>query len=85
MATGMAAITIVLPAEKLVTECYYQMFEACDNLSSITCFATDMTADECLFEWVYAVAYEGIFTLASGDDWNIGDSGIPSNWTAVYK
>ena len=71
-----------LPAETLVAECYYEMFEDCTNLSSITMLATDISAHFCLYNWVDGVPTSGTFYKNSEATWNrTGTSGIPTGWT----
>lgn len=71
-----------LPAETLVAECYYEMFEDCTNLSSITMLATDISASNCLYNWVDGVSSSGTFYKNSEATWTTtGASGIPTGWT----
>jgi hypothetical protein len=42
-----------LPAKTLKKWCYYNMFKGCKKLSSVTCKATDLSADDCLYGWLY--------------------------------
>lgn len=75
-----------LPATTLKRNCYRQMFEGCTSINSITCFATDISADLCTDGWVTNVAASGTFTkAASMTSWTEGTSGIPSGWTVVDK
>ena len=75
----------VLPAAKLVDCCYWYMFFKCKKLNSITCLATDISADKCTTYWVAGgVSSLGVFTKAAGmTDWKTGDSGIPSGWIVI--
>ncbi len=41
-----------LPATTLAEHCYYWMFYNCKKLSSVTCKATDFSADWCLAIWL---------------------------------
>ena len=41
-----------LPAKTLKKWCYHDMFKGCKKLSSVTCKATDLSADCCLYEWL---------------------------------
>jgi hypothetical protein len=46
--------------------------------------ATDISADNCLTNWVKGVAATGEFTKASTmTSLTTGDSGIPSGWNVV--
>ena len=74
----------VLPAATLTDYCYYWMFRGCTLLSTIKMYATDITASNCLYQWVQNVAAEGTFfkkniTIPTGDD------GIPSGWTVLIE
>ena len=74
----------ILPALVLTEGCYTEMFEYCTNLSTITMLATDITADDCLYYWVYMVASRGTFYRNSNATWSQTDvsvSVIPSGWT----
>ena len=72
-----------LQATTLIEGCYSQMFEGCTKLSTITCLATDISANDCTRDWVKDVADTGTFVKASSADWTLktGESGIPSGWT----
>jgi hypothetical protein len=57
------------------------MFNGCTSLSSITCLATNISANYCLTYWVAGVSASGTFVkAASMTSWPTGDSGIPNNW-----
>ena len=73
----------ILPAPTLVQGCYYEMFRGCTNLNYIKCLATDISATNCITAWVTGVqTNSGIFIKDNSmTGWEIGDSGIPSNWT----
>lgn len=70
-----------LPAETLTSQCYSGMFEGCSNLSYIKCLATDISANNCIYEWVLSVKSNGTFVKKSGTTWPTGISGIPNKWT----
>lgn len=71
-----------LPSKILGKECYNGMFVSCSNLSSVTCLATDISAEDCTNGWMNGVSQTGTFTKAVGmNDWTTGDSGIPEGWT----
>ena len=67
----------------LTRQCYYQMFQGCILLNYIKCLATDLSAFECLYNWVYGVASSGTFVKASSATWPSGVSGIPNNWVIL--
>ena len=72
----------VLPATTLVDYCYINMFNGCTNLNNITMLATDISAYECLTNWVKSVAATGTFTKAKDVSIPINSaSGIPEGWT----
>jgi hypothetical protein len=73
-----------LPATTLATYCYRYMFYRCSNLNYIKMLATDISATNCLTNWVGNVSSTGTFvknpamtSLPTGAD------GIPSGWTVV--
>ena len=84
----------VLPASILVSKenpygyssefigCYEDMFIGCSNLNYIKCLATDISATECLNNWVNGVAASGTFIKATSmNNFVTGVNGIPSGWT----
>ena len=72
-----------LPAAELAYGCYSFMFFGCTKLNSIRMLATDVSAKDCLLEWVVSVASSGTFYKAAGATIPTGVSGIPSGWTVV--
>ena len=74
-----------LPATTLAYACYYNMFADCTSLNNITMLATDISATNCLSNWVYGVAATGTFIKApSMTSLPIDSSyGIPTGWTVV--
>ena len=73
-----------LPATKLANNCYAWMLQRCPNLSHITMLATDISAVNCLEEWVYDVASSGTFVKHPNmTSLPTGKHGIPSGWTVV--
>lgn len=72
-----------LPAKKLEEGCYYQMFYSCSNLSEIWTSATDVSAKNCLTNWVRSVKSSGTFHKNSSASIPSGNNGIPSGWTVV--
>ena len=72
-----------LPAPTLTWFCYYYMFDNCINLTSVTCMATNISADDCIFNWLYNVESTGTLYVdgtMTGANWN-----VPSTWTVVAK
>lgn len=70
-----------LPAVTLSPGCYEQMFIGCTDLSSVKCLATDITASDCLNNWLEGVSAQGVFVKAANIQWPTGASGIPEGWT----
>ena len=71
-----------LPATTLVYRCYSSMFSGCSNLNYIKMLATDISAGQCLFSWVWGVSATGTFVKSSSmTSLPTGASGIPSGWT----
>lgn len=73
-----------LPATTLADGCYNCMFSDCKKLNYIKMLATDISARDCLHNWVENVSPTGTFvkdpnmtSLPTGVD------GIPSGWTVI--
>ena len=84
MFNGCTALTTApaLPATTLTEYCYQQMFSVCPNLNSITTYATDISAYQCLNNWLTDVASTGDFYNLGGATYTKDSpSGIPSGWT----
>ena len=74
----------VLPATTLSMNCYGNMFQDCNKLDSITMLATDISAKDCLTNWVSGVSPTGTFVKApSMKSLTTGVSGIPSGWNVI--
>ena len=70
-----------LPATTLTSQCYYQMFRGCSSLNYIKCLATDISANNCTFNWVIGVSSSGLFVKNPDmTNWGSGNNGVPSNW-----
>ncbi len=83
---GCTSLTVapVLPATTLAGFCYDGMFQGCTNLNSVTCLATNISADHATSSWLNGVAATGTFTKATSAVWgDRGHSTIPANWTIV--
>ena len=84
MFNGCSSLTSApaLPATALVEYCYQYMFQDCTKLPSITCLASNISATNCLLNWVNHVSSSGTFTKASSmNSWPTGTNGIPQGWT----
>lgn len=74
----------VLPATTLAQSCYVYMFYGCTSLNSITCLATDITANHCTLGWMDGVSATGTFTKNPNmSNWTTGVDGIPTGWTVT--
>lgn len=71
----------VLPAPTPEFASYYRMFTGCSKLNSVTCLATDISADYCVMYWLDDVAETGTFTKASTVDDDFWAGWIPGGWT----
>ena len=71
-----------LLATTLTNYCYQGMFSNCTKLNYIKMLATDISASNCLTNWVNNVASNGTFVKASSmTTLPSGASGIPNGWT----
>lgn len=75
----------ILPAQTLTNSCYQRMFRSCTIIKEITMLATDITATNCLDNWVNAAGQTGTFYIDDDCEWynTIGVSGIPYGWNVV--
>jgi hypothetical protein len=78
----------ILPATTLAEGCYSNMFWNCKKLDNITMLATDISAPDCLNQWVGGVASTGTFIKAASLEQGTesgqiptGIYGIPEGWT----
>ena len=86
MFNGCTSLTIApeLPATTLANNCYSGMFNGCTNLNYIKMLATDISATDCLYNWVIGVSSTGTFVKHPNmTSLSTGTSGIPTGWT-VY-
>ena len=73
-----------LPATTLSQQGYLQMFYGCTNLNNVKCLAIDLSAANCVDNWLTSVSSTGTFTKnANMTSWPSGSSGIPTGWTVV--
>ena len=71
-----------LPATTLAIDCYNRMFFSCTKLNYIKMLATDISATNCLVDWVNGVSSTGTFVKSAAmTSLPTGYSGIPSGWT----
>ena len=85
MFSGCTSLTTApeLPAAILAEGCYEGMFsDNCTSLNYIKCLATNISASNCLTNWVDGVLSTGTFIkVASMNGWPSGKNGIPNGWT----
>ena len=83
MFSGCTSLTTApsLPAATLTEGCYGGMFQGCNVLNSIMIFADDISAIDCLAEWVGNVAQTGTFYKLGSAEYE--DEFIPEGWTVV--
>ena len=73
-----------LPQPILYGSCYANMFNGCTSLKSIRMLATDVSAANCLTNWVTYVPSGGTFyKSAQMTSLPSGVSGIPAGWTVI--
>ena len=83
MFLGCSSLTTAptLSASTLVENCYMQMFQS-SAVNNVTCLATDISANNCTYWWLYATSSTGTFTkYRTMSSWSRDASGIPANWT----
>lgn len=74
--------TPALPASTLSPYAYRTMFEGCSSLNTVTVYADDISATDCLFLWLNSVAATGDFYSYGTAVFPTGSpSGIPQGWT----
>jgi len=73
-----------LPATTLANYCYRNMFRGCTSLNKVTTYANDISATNCLADWLDNVAPTGTFNNYGTATYTIDSpSGIPVGWTEV--
>lgn len=74
--------TPIISATIMGEGCCQRMFYGCSKINRIECRATDISASDCLTDWVNGVAATGTFIKNPNmSSWPTGVSGIPSGWT----
>ena len=69
-----------LPATKLAYGCYSEMFFGCTKLTTVTMLATDITASDCLTNWLYKVSSTGTLIKNVNLSATKIKPNIPSGW-----
>ena len=75
--------TPVLPAQTLKEGCYQLMFASCNDFSSVTSYANNISATSCLENWMSGVKSSGTFHNLGTASYPRSASGVPSGWTIV--
>lgn len=73
--------TPTLPATTLVKDCYRSMFTWCTSVDRIVTYASDISATDCITNWLYGNSNQGDFYNLGGATYPSGYSGIPTSWT----
>lgn len=81
--TALTTASIMFCKDFTINSSCTRMYELCENLNSVTCFATSISNNP-FNNWLNGVAATGTFTKKSGVTWPSGASGIPSGWTIEY-
>lgn len=71
----------ILPATALAVGSYSNMFNGCRELSEVTTYANNISANYCLQDWLKNVSGTGDFYLLGSANFPGGASGIPIGWT----
>lgn len=74
-----------LRATTLTENCYAGLFNFCGSLNEVTTYANDISATNCLHNWLQNVAATGTFHNLGNPapTYPSGASGIPTGWTEV--
>lgn len=73
-----------LPASILASFSYRQLLRD-TKVSYIKMLATNISATNCISNWVIGVPSSGIFVKHIDATWTTtGNSGVPTNWTVIY-
>ena len=85
MFNGCTSLTTTpsLPATTLVDYCYNGMFYNCTSLNYVKSYATDISAPNCLYNWLNGVARNGNFYRIRDTQYSEGTSGIPEGWEII--
>jgi len=83
MFMGCTALTAspILQATTLATTSYSMMFNGCTSLNSVTCLATDISATDCVKDWLNSVAASGTLYKAPAMTGWVEGTNYPSGWT----
>ena len=74
-----------LPATILTESCYYYMFFSCPKLNYVKAMFTDISAQDCLKDWLHNVSPTGTFIKSKDATWTNEQAGIPTGWTVQVE
>ena len=75
-----------LPAKTLAEYCYNTMFIGCQKINYVKCLATDISATNCLTDWLDGTMPLGTFIKSNTPPaYESGTSGIPGSWTSYTE
>lgn len=82
MFKGCTSLTVSpdLVSTTLVNYCYYEMFSGCTILNEVSSYANNISATNCLYNWLNNVSATGTFFKKGSASYSTGASGIPSGW-----
>ena len=80
--TSLTSVTLPTPTSYSGTGQFQLMFYNCSNLSYVKFLATDISTENCTYNWLNGVSSTGTFIQAEGVEWPRGASGIPTGWLA---
>ncbi|MBP5636445.1 MAG: hypothetical protein J6X25_02875 [Bacteroidales bacterium] len=72
----------ILPAQTLAKSCYQQLFSG-SGVKTVICLATDISATDCLKEWMSGAQTSGTFYKAPNVTYPVGINGILEGWDIV--
>lgn len=85
MYTYCSSITsAVLPQARTLEEmCYRQLFENCSSLGDVTAYADNISASNCIKDWLKSVSATGTLHNLGSATYIRSTSGVPTGWTVV--
>ena len=70
-----------LPATNMKMSCYSNMFQGCSKLNYVKAMFTDISAQDCLIDWLTNVSPTGTFVKNAAATWTNEQAEIPAGWT----
>jgi hypothetical protein len=72
-----------LQATTLAAHCYDNMFAGCRTLNYVKAMFTDISAEGCLYGWLYNVSPAGTFVKNVEATYDNASANIPTDWTII--